>query len=241
MKPIIGITGNRLAKGIDKFYGHRVTYTQQRYVDAIHKVGGLPIVIPIDDPDSAKQMIGLVDGLLMTGGQDITPFYYGEEPLPEIADYAPIRDAFEIELTKQAFAAKTPILAVCRGMQVVNVALGGSLYQDGKYVEGSLLQHLQQVDEQLGSHLIDIDPGSLLATVHGTRKRVNSLHHQYVKKVASRLHVTARTQDGMIEAVEGNELESFFIGVQWHPELMFQMDRESEDLFALFVKASKKN
>jgi putative glutamine amidotransferase len=241
MKPIIGITGNRLAKGIDKFYGHRVTYTQQRFVDAVQKVGGIPIVIPIEEPENATQLLGLVDGLLMTGGQDITPYYYGEEPLPEIGEYAPIRDAFEMALSKKAIELKKPVLAICRGMQVMNVALGGSLYQDNKHVGKPLLQHLQHADEQLGSHLIDIDSNSLLSTVHGEKKRVNSLHHQFIKKLADDLYATAHTQDGMIEAVEGKDLESFFIGVQWHPELMFQSDAQSEALFALFVEESKKN
>lgn len=242
MKPVIGITGNALFKGADIFYGHRVTYTQQRYVEAIQKVGGLPLVIPISDPESAKQAMGMVDGLLMTGGQDITPQLYGEEPLPEIGNYFPPRDQSEIALVDEAMRLGKPILAICRGMQLVNVALGGSLYQDGSQVkEPGLLQHLQNVDEQLGSHTIDIDPDSLLATVHSVEKRVNSLHHQYVKQVAEKLEVTSRSKDGMIESVEGKNTGNWLLGVQWHPELMYGKDPESEALFALFVEETKKN
>ncbi|EUJ33435.1 glutamine amidotransferase, class-I [Listeria floridensis FSL S10-1187] len=241
MKPIIGITGNELVKGADIFYGHRVTYTQQRYVDAIQKVGGLPLVIPVGDAEAAKQAIGLVDGLLMTGGQDITPQFYREEPLPEIGNYFPPRDHSEIALIEESMKLGKPILAVCRGMQLVNVALGGSLYQDGSYVkESGLLQHLQRADDQLPSHTVEIDPESILATVHSVEKRVNSLHHQYIKQVANQLEVTGRTKDGMVEAVEGKGTGNWLLGVQWHPELMYDKDPESEALFALFVEETKK-
>lgn len=115
MKPVIGITGNRLVKGVDVFYGHRVTYTQQRYVDAIQKVGGFPIALPIDDPSVAVQAISLVDGLLLTGGQDITPQFYLEEPSQEIGAYFPPRDSYEIALVRAALDAGKPIFAICRG------------------------------------------------------------------------------------------------------------------------------
>lgn len=240
MKPVIGITGNRLVKGVDVFYGHRVTYTQQRYVDAIQKVGGFPIALPIDDPSVAVQAISLVDGLLLTGGQDITPQFYLEEPSQEIGAYFPPRDSYEIALVRAALDAGKPIFAICRGMQLVNVALGGSLYQDISQVETKALQHLQRVDEQLGSHTIDIEPTSELAKHHPNKKLVNSLHHQFIKKLAPSFKVTARTADGMIEAVEGDNLPSWYLGVQWHPELMFQTDPKSEQLFQALVDESKK-
>ncbi|WP_239254340.1 gamma-glutamyl-gamma-aminobutyrate hydrolase family protein [Listeria ilorinensis] len=241
MKPVIGISGNRLVKGVDTFYGHRVTYTQQRYVDAIQKVGGLPLVIPIDDPASAEQAISLVDGLLLTGGQDISPHFYSQEPSPEIGVYSPPRDEFEVSLIRAAMLQDKPIFAICRGMQILNVALGGTLYQDISEVETPLVQHLQRVDEQLGSHTIDIQPNSQLARISGAKKLVNSLHHQFLRELAEPLQVTARSQDGMIEAVETPNMAPWILGVQWHPELMYGQDPESEALFNLLVEEAKKH
>lgn len=241
MKPVIGITGNGLVKGIEAFYGHRVTYTQQYYVDAIHDSGGIAIVLPINEPSAARQLVSLIDGLLLTGGQDISPQLYLEEPKPEIGAYYPKRDQFEIELVHAALEAKKPIFAICRGMQLVNVALGGSLYQDISYAEKPLVQHLQRAHEVLGSHTIQIEKNSYLERFFSNKKMVNSLHHQFIKKVAEPLTVTARTTDNMIEAMEGKpEIESWFIGVQWHPELMFASDTETKALFQSFINAAEK-
>lgn len=242
MKPVIGITGNRLVKGVDTFYGHRVTYTQQHYVDAIQGTGGLPVVLPIDKPAAAAQAISLVDGLLLTGGQDVSPHLYLEEPAPEIGAYSPQRDHFEMALVHAALKTGKPIFAICRGLQLVNVALGGSLYQDVNYVKQSLVQHLQHVDETLGSHTIHIEKDSQLNQLFSDKKVVNSLHHQFIKRVADKLVVSARTTDGMIEAMEGSsELASWFIGVQWHPEMMFPHDPETQKLFQLFLQAAQKH
>ncbi|WP_163653851.1 gamma-glutamyl-gamma-aminobutyrate hydrolase family protein [Listeria sp. PSOL-1] len=241
MKPIIGITGNQLVKGINAFYGHRVAYTQQRYIDVIQKVGGLPIILPIGDTSAATAAVDLLDGLLMTGGQDISPYFYDEEPLPEMGVYYPPRDAFELSLVDAALKRNKPILAICRGMQLVNVAFGGSLYQDGSKVAAPLVQHQQHADEQLGSHKITIKKDSLLETIHHPGKFVNSLHHQFINRLGKNLQVVARTADQMIEAIEFKHRKNFFLGVQWHPELMYKMDPESEALFQLFIDHAKKN
>ena len=241
MRPLIGITCSRLVGGSWGVYstGHFMDYTFDDYSRAVHTSGGAPVLLPVaQDSQSLKIILDRLDGLLLTGGPDINPKAYGEQPVPGLGDIDEELDHMELSVTRAAIAQKLPLLAVCRGIQILNVALGGTLYQDiGQQIDDSL-NHLQQASKQVTTHKIAIEKPSRL---HGIMKRktiwINGRHHQAIKDVAPGLTVTARAPDGVVEAVE-HEARDFVIGVQWHPEGTWRKDRYSKLLFKAFVRAA---
>ena len=187
------------------------------YINAISGAGGRPVLIPqLQNEDKAESYIDLIDGLVLTGGSDVCPHYYGEEP-EDIKDNNPSRDKWEIELFTQAYEKNIPVFGICRGMQLMNVALGGSLYQDINKHLGKELLHWPQ-DQEYIRHFVDIERKSkLFKVLCSDRIKVNSYHHQAIKKMAPPLKAVATAEAGIIEAVEAAEKE-FILGVQWHPE-----------------------
>jgi len=234
MKPIIGITPD-----VEKDDKH---FLRNDYMQAVIWSGGLPFIIPIGNEADIAQIVGLLDGLLLTGGNDIDPILFNEEPHTHLGEVSPSRDLFEIELARQMLAADRPILGICRGLQLLNVAVGGTLYQDlHQQNEGSMLQHLQKSPSTHPSHFVQLAKGSLLAEIAGSERiQVNSFHHQALKDVPSVFKVTGSTSDGIIEAVESVG-ENFVLGVQWHPELLATKgDAVSRRIFDRFVGACVK-
>lgn len=217
------------------------------YLRALDRSGAAGIVLPFTkDAGKLKMLIELCDGFLLTGGQDIDPRLYGAEAIKD-ADYAPERDAFEPFLFPMIFASGKPVLAVCRGMQMVNVLNGGTLYGDlpGKDSPESqnrdFVLHPDWEHPLDGVHEINVAEGTLLHKIAGTdRIRVNSLHHQGVDKLGEGLTVAGTAPDGLVEAfdIEGPE---FGLGIQWHPEALFDGDELSRKIFAAFVEAARKN
>lgn len=209
--PVIGITGNFSEGNLSLAPG---------YYTSILKAGGLPLIIPpCENNDILINLLEQVDGILLTGGADVNPLFFGEEPVRELHGINPYRDRQEWMLTRLAVNRQVPILGICRGMQMLNLALGGSLYQD-IYSQRSetTLKHSQDMDRAFASHHIQITPDSLLARIlNTTRVPVNSFHHQAVKEAAPGLQVSAVAPDGVIEAIESTEYKSI-LGVQWHPE-----------------------
>lgn len=235
-KPIIGIAANQLAAGSTEFHGNPVSYTPQGFVSAAEKVGGLPLLLPITHPDHAQAYISSVDKLLLAGGQDVDPFLYGEAPHPLLQGTSPDRDIFEQALIKEALAQHKPIFAVCRGMQLLNVTLGGSLYQDLSLYSDWSVRHLQ--DPTLPkdpSHSISVIKDSLLESLIGDSYRVNSYHHQAIKRLADSLKVSALSPDQLVEAVEWHDDSQRVLAVQWHPELSFHVHSPDLTLFDYFV------
>ena len=211
--PLIGISGT--------FGENKSSSVPGTYVRSVLRAGGVPVILPINDnPDVIEKMISSVDILLMTGGEDIDPLkWYGEEPLRNLESVVPERDAFDMMLLKAAIKRGIPVLAVCRGMQLMNIAYGGTLYQDiPTQVKESFVKHRQEISGQYATHSIIIEKNSLLFQLLGTEKAVvNSFHHQSVKDVAPGFKVTARAADGIIEAME-MENNPNIIAVQFHPE-----------------------
>jgi putative glutamine amidotransferase len=242
MKPVIGITASAL-RG-DEGDGRERVMTPRNYVDAVIAAGGLPMILPSQD-DNSESILELVDGLLFTGGADIDPAIYGDEDKhPETYGVDDRRDRFELGLVKLAVEREIPFFCICRGIQVLNVALGGTLIQDIPDQYSKDIQHRQH---ELGiaaaepSHAVVVRDGSPLAEIYGsTELTTNSFHHQSVKSVAPALEVDARSTDGVVEAVS-IATHPFAVGVQWHPEMMFASYAEHLAPFrALVEKASER-
>lgn len=234
MSTIIGISGNRLMRGTAVFHGNHVSYTPQGFVNAMQQLSALPFVIPIDVPSQAAHYIAQIDKLLLTGGQDVSPLCYGEEPHEKLGETNQTRDQFELALIAEALKQQKPIFAVCRGMQLVNVALGGTLYQDlSQYA--TPIKHIQVPTlPQFATHTIQIEKDSALFPILGAQYEVNSYHHQAINQLAKTLTAIAWAPDGVIEAV--NATNAPILGVQWHPELRFETAEKDAALFQYFVE-----
>ena len=189
-------------------------------------------------------MIHSLDGLLLSGGSDLDPGYYGEEPVPELGVTVPERDAFEMALVRLALRRGMPVFGICRGMQVLNVALCGTLYQDlPSQWEWDVLKHRQETPKWQPTHEVRVRDGSYIAEVMGCEVvKVNSYHHQGVRALAEGLVVAGRSSDGVIEAVEAVNLsERWLLGVQWHAEAMRGAGPQQESLFEAHVSAAERH
>ncbi|TCS94698.1 putative glutamine amidotransferase [Hazenella coriacea] len=231
MKPIIGITMS---------LEENKQFTARQYTDAIIQAGGIPVLLPYTvDQTVINQWAHYIDGLLLTGGGDIDPILFDEEPIPGLGGIEPERDEMEIALIEQCMVHQKPIFGICRGCQILNVALGGDMYQDLPSQKQELLQHSQRAPRSHGAHLIRIEENTLLHQIIGKiSTKVNTYHHQANRNPAPSLRVSATASDGVVEAVEGTSYP-FMIGVQWHPEHMTQTTEDAKKLFQAFVQACK--
>ncbi|HEY8424904.1 MAG TPA: gamma-glutamyl-gamma-aminobutyrate hydrolase family protein [Limnochordales bacterium] len=210
------------------------------YVSAVEKAGGAPLVIPlVEDSRLAESYLDVLDGLLLAGGGDVDPAHFGEDPSPHLGSVDPERDAVELALARRALELDLPILGICRGMQVLNVAAGGSLYQDIGTQVPHAIQHRQSAPRWYPLHEVRLEPESLVGRIFQVESvRVNSFHHQAVRTVAPSFRVAAKSRDAVIEAVE-SRAHAFAVGVQWHPECMVERYPVQRLLFAAFVKAAR--
>ncbi len=221
MKTIIGITP-------DYSYELQKYTISQYYIEAVKKAGACPVVLFDDFPQE-------INGIILTGGGDVNPLLFGEEPLTENGEICPKRDAFELKLCKWAISQKIPMLGICRGMQIIALCSGGSIYQDIYTQTDSHIKHMQKAPRSQGTHTIEITEESLLHSIFQQKSEVvNSFHHQAVKEVGKDFFVSARSKDGLIEAMEYKK-SPFVLGVQWHPETMPNHIK----LFEVFVKKSE--
>lgn len=229
MKPIIGITGNCQRENNTMVY-------KDFYVNAINQAGGIAVLLPTTrDESMVADYLGICQGLLFSGGGDFDPVWWNESTFPVSGEINPLRDHFEMILAKKALAAGKPVLGICRGCQLLNIAAGGSLWQDIP----SLLSHDQKAPRDYAFHDILIESGSQLHQImHDDKIRVNSFHHQAVKQTGPGLFTTAMAPDGTVEAIE-SRAHSFLIGVQWHPECM--TDIYSARLFRALIAYSRQN
>ena len=211
-QPVIGITGNFGDKGCELAEG---------YFRSVLEAGGVPMIIPpFDDKDALLAALDHIDGLLLSGGGDINPLYLGEEPSPALHSINPRRDFCELMLVRLAYDRQIPMLGICRGIQVLAAALDGTLHQDIKEAmpDAHLLKHSQDLPREYASHEVRLEPDSLISRIMQTETlAVNSFHHQAVGEAGPHLCVSAKSSDGVIEAVESSEHKSI-LGVQWHPE-----------------------
>lgn len=210
----------------------------ETYLKAIAACGGTPVILPLlQDAGSLREIADRFDGFLFSGGGDIDPCYFGEDVIPECGSISPERDAAELALAKLLLAEKKPVLGICRGEQVLNVALGGSLYQDINSQQSGTLAHRQKQPFGYPSHKVSVKRGTLLYSIlRQDEIPVNSMHHQAVFRKADPLIISATAPDGIPEAIElpGHP---FWLGVQWHPERLWQEHAQHTALFQAFVRA----
>jgi putative glutamine amidotransferase len=241
MQPLIGIPcHNDKAQAED--YPPRFVMSQG-YVWALQSAGAIPILIPLlTDQAALRDLYERLDGLLLAGGGDLDPSTYGEHPHPKLWEVDLLRDRVELTLARWAMVDDLPILAVCRGIQTLNVAAGGSLYQDVPSQCPSSIEHNwhRRQPRNYRAHTVEVAPGSRLAALIGAGTvAVNSLHHQAVKEVGQDLTATAVAPDGLVEAIESTN-HHFVLGVQWHPEVLAQEDPRMQALFDTFVAEARR-
>lgn len=237
---IIGITASNDILSGESFPGSRRQIMNMEYGEALLLAGAVPLVlVQTKDPVVIEAQMALIDGLLLTGGVDVAPLFYGEEPHAQLGWVDADRDAYEFSLLRQAEELQKPVFGICRGIQVINVAFGGSLYQDLSQVENCQLQHRQKASRDSVSHSVDIIKGTYLAKLFGEKSMVNSFHHQAIKKIAPGFKVSAFSPDGIVEGIE-REGAHFVLGVQWHPEHLVQKHANMLGLFRSFIKKSSR-
>ena len=210
------------------------------YMDHIRYAGGIPVILPLSDiPEDIDRIIRLFDGILFTGGPDIDPVIYGSVDITGTVDVDARRDAFEIPLMRLARDSEMPTLCICRGIQILNVAMGGTVYEDIPSQYPTDLHHMQKTSFSNPSHTVTIEKKSRLHELLGSDQIwVNSCHHQAIRRLANGLTVAARSSDGLIEAVELPG-ERFCSGVQWHPERLGYDNPSSCAIFRAFVEACR--
>ena len=228
---MIGITGN---------YSNETCTLAEGYYQSVLKAGGIPFILPpFFETHLLGELLDRLDGIIFSGGGDINPLLLGEEPIKELHSITPERDQQELLLARLAYDRQIPMLGICKGIQVINAALGGTNYQDiYTQMEGDHIKHSQDQDRRYPSHQVNITKGSILEKLFGAELAVNSFHHQACKEPAPALKVTALGCDGVIEAVESNEFKSI-MGVQWHPEtFILRNNREMLPIFEWLVQES---
>ncbi|HAI20316.1 MAG TPA: peptidase C26 [Clostridiales bacterium UBA8153] len=229
MLPIIGVTPS-------------LDHESQRYMlspeytAGVRAAGGVPVMLPYADDAAIERLLGVLNGILLSGGVDVDPVHFQEEPLPQLGRVCPDRDRAELRLTRKVLEAGLPILGICRGAQLLNVAAGGSLCQDIPTQVRSSLKHSQTAPRWHPTHAVNLEAGGITRRLLGVPSiRVNSFHHQAVGRPAPGFAVTARAGDGVIEAIEG---PGFTVGIQWHPECMWEKDPIFLGLFRGLVEAA---
>lgn len=218
-QPIIGITSNIEYNPEDRNFFQ--VYVAKGYVEGVQKAGGLPLVLPIGQPELAAGYADTIDKLILTGGQNVMPHFYGEEKTIVSDDYSLARDEFELALIREMVKRRKPIFSVCRGTQLFNVAMGGTLHQEIK-------EHWQDLSAMHPTHNISLETESILGKIFGPKPAINSFHRQAIKDLAPNLEVIGYSdKDNIIEAVQSKDGYPY-LGVQWHPE--FMIDHREEDL-----------
>ena len=234
--PLVGVTTS-----ITVDQNPERAYVNSAYLHAIQQAGGVPVLLPPQlSTSSLERLVRGLDAVLLTGGGDVDPASFGEAPHPTLYDVAPSRDALEIHVTLIALERRTPLLAICRGIQVLNVALGGSLHQDVATDPGTEIQHSQQEARDQATHKVRIAAQSRLSRALGGEDfEVNSFHHQVIKSLGRGLVPVAWAPDRMIEGVELDDDSRWVLGVQWHPEHLVGNSEPARRLFSALVTAAR--
>jgi putative glutamine amidotransferase len=233
--PLVAVTASSMVAN-----GARRVRVNQSYTDAVLNAGLVPVVVPpIGDAGRAVRILDGVSGLVLTGGEDVDPARFGQSPHPKTGAPHADRDACELSLAREAARRGIPTLAICRGIQTLNVALGGTLVQDIPDQRPGNVAHDPDSARDARVHDVTVEPGSALAAAVGAAHlRANSFHHQALDRVASGLRVTGRAPDGIIEGIESDDARWWMLGVQWHPEdLVNTPEPWDRNLFAAFAAA----
>lgn len=235
-KPRIGISANTMVMEGGSMPGLTRSYVNQDYVVSLEKAGAVPVLLPVTaDPELAMEQLAGLDGLIVSGGPDIDPQLYGADVSVHCGYINREADVYTLRLIHAAYDADVPVLGICRGAQAVNVAFGGTLYQDLDTEKPGTFQHVQKAPRGNPIHEIEIDHDGFLYPVFGGRTRVNSFHHQAVRRTAEGFRITARARDGVAECIEKTD-GGFVCGVQFHPEMMAAAgDEKMTEVFRLFA------
>lgn len=239
-KPVIGISGSIIVDSGGMFPGYKRSYVNNDYVASVIKNGGIPLIIPFNtDDELISEQISCIDALILTGGHDVDPFLYGEEPSQKLGEIFPERDSFDFTLIKYAKEKNIPILGICRGYQIINVYHGGSLYQDLSYKNDCFVKHWQAHSSELVTHTVNIDKDSKLYSMFDSEEiRVNSFHHQILKDIPDNFRATAHAKDGVIEAIEAQDYR-YLVAVQWHPEMLHNSVEKMNNIFKSLIEEAK--
>lgn len=224
-KPIIGITSDtNFLERSDGYFGLEVNFSQRVFSDAIFEAGGIPYMIPMNAGEYADDIISVIDGLILIGGHDVSPLVYDQEPREKIGHIKPDRDDNDAKLFRAALYQGKPVLGICRGHQLINALMGGTLHQDLSEYEGISIQHNQKAKPEYVTHSIRVEVDSYVSKLIDNQTLVNSVHHQMVNELAPSLKAVAWSQDDVVEAFESQEEIPLVIGIQWHPEVLFAKD-----------------
>ncbi|QGH33681.1 gamma-glutamyl-gamma-aminobutyrate hydrolase family protein [Gracilibacillus salitolerans] len=236
IKPVIGITSSIVSHNNIPSYN-----LHEKHIQSVMRAGGVPIIIPTGPEPMAEVWVSICNGIILSSGEDIDPNSFGANPSPKIQNTNKKRDLTEIELVKYAQKHRKPILGLCRGVTMLNVALGGTVIQDIETSNPNPINHNQQAARPEPTHYIQIDETSRLYQILSSSNiQVNSIHHQAIDQLAPNLKKVAVAPDGVIEAVEAIDKTSpMIIGVQWHPEEMASEDPSMQKLFDTFIMACK--
>jgi putative glutamine amidotransferase len=239
--PLVGITADVLDpknNGAGEFR-EPTLFLAERYCRAVQAAGAIPLILPAHASGKAlHRLLGQLDGVVISGGNfDIHPSYFGEKPMRQLGAIKSRRTEFELELTATALKRDLPVLGICGGAQAINVALGGSLYQDIAAQLPNAGEHQQGAKKYIGGHNVHVQPGTrLYAIVQKRRIEVNTTHHQSVKELGRNLLVNAVADDGVIEGIESTR-HRFVLGVQWHPEVLAPRQPLQRRIFSAFAAA----
>lgn len=240
MKPVIGISGSFLINSGSNFVGYKRSYVNDDYIKSVINSGGIPLILPFNENvEATVEMVKVVDAVILSGGHDVDPIHYGEEPLLKLGLTSPERDEFDMALYKEAIRLKKPVMGICRGFQIINVINGGSLYQDLSYANFVKINHDQRDGSNRLTHSINVEDGMFLKNVKDNKYRVNSFHHQILKDVAKDFVVSGKSEDGVVEAIQKINDDEFVIGFQWHPEMLSEYDENAKYIFDEFIKVVK--
>ena len=234
-RPLIGVTTS-----ISVNANPERAFVNSSYIRAVQNAGGIPVLLPPPLVGEAREELWKrLHALLLTGGADIDPARFGELPHATVYDVSESRDDLEFTVVDSALGAGMPVFAICRGIQVLNVALGGTLIQDVPSEVGTQIAHSQAEPRHEATHRVTVSGETKMAEVLGAHDlRVNSFHHQAIKKLGRGLRDVAWADDGVIEAVEMPDARALVLGVQWHPEDLVDHDRAAANLFRALVSAA---
>lgn len=239
-KVVIGISGSLIIDSSGNFPGYKRSYVNDDYIDSVIQNGGIPFIIPFnEDKEVIKEQVKLVDAIILSGGHDVSPSNYNQEPSPKLGGIFPERDDFDFNLLECAMEEEKPILGICRGMQIINTYFKGSLYQDMSEIKSELVKHDQVRTPSLAIHTVEIKEDSKLREILKTDEiMVNSFHHQAVKELGFGFKAVAFAKDGVIEAIEKDDYP-FLMGIQWHPEMLHRSLSIMNNIFKALIEKSK--